>query len=61
METIKGENLEFNSVKEPKVVGGYRFGNNKSYFSEITLTYKPSWFHRKMMKLCLGMYWFDKV
>ena len=47
------------SIELPGNVGGYRFGNEKSFYTQIHLTYKPSWFHRTMMRVCFGLYWFD--
>ena len=44
----------------PKVVGGYRLGKNEISYIQVSLTYKPNWFHRQMMKLCLGWYWYDE-
>jgi len=43
---------------QPKHVGGFRIGNTVGY-SQINLLTKPIWFHRKMMKLCLGWEWVD--
>ena len=43
----------------PKVAGGYRLGKNEISYVQISLTNKPNWFHRQMMKLCLGWYWYD--
>lgn len=47
------------SIKLPKVIGEYRLGKNKISYVQISLTHKPNWFHRQMMKLCLGWYWYD--
>jgi hypothetical protein len=41
----------------PKYVGSYRIGEN--YGLSISFEKKPNWFHRKMMKLCLGWEWRD--
>jgi hypothetical protein len=42
----------------PEPAGGFRIGNTVGY-SQINLMTKPKWFHRKMMKLCLGWEWVD--
>lgn len=36
-------------------VGGYRLGGE--FGLQINFTHKPNWFHRTMMKLCLGWEW----
>jgi hypothetical protein len=41
-------------------VGGYRMGNHSNSYIQFNLSYKPNWFHRTMMRVCLGMYWFDE-
>ena len=43
----------------PKVVGRYRLGKQTSNNFQIDMTHKPIWFHRQMMKICFGWYWFD--
>lgn len=40
-------------------VGGYRIGKLDHGYVQFNLLYKPNWFHRQMMKLCLGWYWYD--
>ena len=45
--------------KQPAIVGGYRFGSNPVHFLQLNFTYKPNWFHRTMMRICLDMHWFD--
>jgi hypothetical protein len=47
------------SIKQPAIVGGYRFGSNPVHFVQLNLTYKPNWFHRTVMRICLDMHWFD--
>ena len=42
-------------MKTPNYVGGYRLGTD--HYFQFNLTYKPNWFHRTMMKLCLGWEW----
>jgi hypothetical protein len=42
----------------PNYVGYYKIGKEYSGL-DIGLTEKPKWFHRKMMKICLGIEWFD--
>jgi hypothetical protein len=44
----------------PKVVGGYRLGKQTSDYVQFTMTYKPKWFHRQMMKIFFGWYWFNE-
>jgi hypothetical protein len=51
---IKDETIFF----QPNYVGGYKIGNGVSTLQFNFLT-KPNWFHRKMMKLCLGWKWVD--
>ena len=41
----------------PKYVGMYCLGGNPGFC--INLANKPNWFHRTMMKLCLGWEWRD--
>jgi hypothetical protein len=41
----------------PKYDGYYRIGGNHGLC--ISLVKKPIWFHRTMMKLCLGWEWTD--
>lgn len=41
----------------PQYVGGYRMGGVNGL--QINLITKPNWFHRKMMKLCLGWEWIE--
>ena len=40
----------------PNYVGGYRLGK-EIHHMQFNLTYKPNWFHRTMVKLCLGWEW----
>lgn len=47
---------DYVTIKTPNYVGGYRIGESGSYF-QFNLTYKPNWFHRTMMRLCLGYEW----
>ena len=51
--------VKISTTEIPKNVGGYRFGNSTSWYTQLNLTHKPSWFHRNMMRICFGMYWFD--
>lgn len=46
------------TITLPSYIGGYRLGGEQGL--QINLTTKPNWFHRKMMKLCLGWEWVDK-
>jgi hypothetical protein len=41
----------------PKYVGYYQIGGD--YGLRVSFTKKPIWFHRTMMKLCLGWEWTD--
>ncbi len=65
---MKKETLTDNSAEEiwtfkpmtpPKVVGGYKLGKQTSNNLQFTMTHKPIWFHRQMMRICFGWYWFD--
>ena len=47
------------SFKQPAIVGGYRFGSDPVVYTQLNFTYKPNWFHRTMMRICLDMHWFD--
>jgi hypothetical protein len=38
-------------------VGGWQIGGRLGF--RLAMTYKPNWFHRKMMYLLLGIEWFD--
>jgi len=40
------------TIQTPTYVGGYRLGGE--YGVTFNFTFKPNWFHRTMMKLCLG-------
>lgn len=40
--------------------GCWCIGNRKPPELSIHMRDKPNWLHRKMMKLCLGIYWLDK-
>ena len=37
-------------------VGGYRLGDS-NYYTIFSLTHKPNWFHRTMMRFFFGMIW----
>lgn len=41
----------------PKYVGGYQIGGPIGL--RINFTKKPNWFHRTMMRLCLGWEWVE--
>jgi hypothetical protein len=49
---------EFKIAERPSV-GGYRFGNASTYYTQINLNYKPKWIHRQFMKIFFGLYWFN--
>ncbi len=40
-----------------KYAGGYRIGGPTGL--QVNLKKKPNWFHRTMMRLCLGWEWVD--
>jgi hypothetical protein len=44
-------------ISLPKYVGCYQIGGPMGL--QINLKQKPRWFHRKMMRLCLGWEWVD--
>jgi hypothetical protein len=44
----------------PKHAGMYCLGGDKNVFC-ISFEKKPNWFHRTMMKVCLGWKWEDKI
>jgi hypothetical protein len=46
-------------IPQPEYVGGYRIGKRDTGYIQFNLDYKPNWFHRQIMKLCLGWYWYD--
>jgi hypothetical protein len=46
------------TISPPGYVGGYKIGKDP-YSIIFNLTNKPNWFHRQMMKLCLGWVWVD--
>jgi hypothetical protein len=41
----------------PKYIGAYRIGGTGGL--HLSFTKKPNWFHRYMMRLCLGWEWVD--
>jgi hypothetical protein len=43
----------------PNYVGMYCLGGDKNVLC-ISFEKKPNWFHRTMMKVCLGWEWKDK-
>ena len=45
------------NITPSNYIGGYRVGGTNGL--QINFTTKPNWFHRKMMKLCLGWEWID--
>jgi hypothetical protein len=47
------------SERPPLLVGGYRFGNASTYYTQVNLYYKPNWLHRQFMRIFFGLYWFD--
>ena len=51
--------IQFKAYTPPKVVGGYRIGNELTGSIQFNLTYKPNRIHRFFMRICLGWYWFD--
>ena len=46
-------------IKEFTYAGFYRIGEKENF--NISLSKKPIWLHRKLMKLCLGWKWVDKA
>jgi hypothetical protein len=59
MYNMKNMDNTFRKISQSNDVGGYRIGKLESGYIQFNLTHKPNWFHRQMMKLCLGWYWFD--
>jgi hypothetical protein len=51
------EGKTYTFFKNPVYIGGYQLGGK--FGLKIAFTEKPCWFHRKMMKLCLGWEWVD--
>jgi hypothetical protein len=45
------------NISQPNYIGSYKIGGD--YGLQIHFVTKPNWFHRKMMKLCLGWEWID--
>lgn len=45
------------TITQPDYVGCYKIGGDHGL--HLCFTTKPKWFHRKMMKLCLGWEWVD--
>ena len=57
-ETLINDNyVPMATIQIPTFVGGYRLGGELGF--QINFTYKPNWFHRTMMRLCLGWEWID--
>jgi hypothetical protein len=57
---VAGEEQDMNEYKfyaPPQPVGYYHIGG--PYGLCIYFTSKPNWFHRTMMRLCLGWEWVD--
>lgn len=48
---------KWSSIQIPVYVGGWNIGGNSGL--RFCVTTKPNWFHRFMMKLLLGIEWFD--
>ena len=46
-------------IAERPSVGGYRFGNASTYYTQMNLNYKPKWLHRQFMRIFFGLYWFN--
>lgn len=49
--------VQYELYQPPKYVGYYQLGGQ--FGLRISFAKKPCWFHRKMMKLCLGWEWGD--
>ena len=45
------------TISQSNYVGCYKIGGDHGL--HLCFTTKPKWFHRKMMKLCLGWEWVD--
>ena len=54
-------NSEHYSNVTPKFVGGYRLGKPTNLSVKFNLIYKPNWFHRTMMRVCLDFHWIDET
>ena len=52
-----GSMTEYVFYTPPKYVGAYRIGGTGGL--HINFTKKPNWFHRYMMRMCLGWEWVD--
>jgi hypothetical protein len=52
-------NASLHVVTVPNHVGYYCLGGNIGFC--IAFAKKPNWFHRTMMKVCLGWEWKDKI
>ncbi len=48
---------DYTFAPTPKYVGGYQIGGPMGL--RINFLKKPNWFHRTMMRLCLGWEWVD--
>ena len=57
--TFKGEVItEYQMYLPPKIKGWYVLGStDKSNTLSISLTFKPKWIHRQMMRIFFGWYW----
>lgn len=54
---INRQNYTFSELfKFPNYAGCYKLSGLSIYLEK-----KPKWFHRTMMKLCLGWEWVDEV
>jgi|SanBayMetagenome_1026888.scaffolds.fasta_scaffold332421_1 hypothetical protein len=57
--TVTDKTWTVKPITLPKVIGGYRLGKQISNNLQFTMTHKPIWLHRQMMRICFGWYWFD--
>jgi hypothetical protein len=57
-DNVVQDNASMRIFTLPKYVGCYCLGGKNGFC--ISFEKKPNWFHRTMMKVCLGWEWKDK-
>jgi len=58
--TFSSKHLHLGFYKPPACVGYWVFpGSKKGYETKFSMTGKPNWFHRLMMKWLMGWVWED--
>lgn len=57
---MSGDHNMFATFEPPKIVGYWVMpGSNSGWHTKFGAYEKPNWFHRTMMRCCLGWKWED--